>query len=46
MHPMPRIDEISKNIDLTKNAIYFKQVAYGKELRAALLALVLNESGL
>jgi len=46
MHPLPRIDEISKNIDLTKNAIYFKQVAYGKELRAALLALVLNESGL
>jgi aspartate carbamoyltransferase catalytic subunit len=46
MHPMPRVDEISKNIDSTKNAIYFKQVAYGKELRAALLALVLNESGL
>ena len=35
MHPMPRVDEISKNIDLTKNAIYFKQVAYGKELQAA-----------
>jgi aspartate carbamoyltransferase catalytic subunit len=27
-----------------KNAIYFKQAAYGKELRAALLALMLNES--
>jgi aspartate carbamoyltransferase catalytic subunit len=45
MHPMPRIDEISKEIDYTENAVYFKQAAYGKELRAALLALVLNESG-
>jgi aspartate carbamoyltransferase catalytic subunit len=44
MHPMPRMEEISHSIDNTKNAIYFKQVAYGKELRAALLALVLNEN--
>jgi aspartate carbamoyltransferase catalytic subunit len=46
MHPMPRMDEISHSIDSTKNAIYFKQAAYGKELRAALLALVLNENPL
>ena len=44
MHPLPRLDEISQSIDHTKNAIYFKQAAYGKELRAALLALMLNES--
>jgi aspartate carbamoyltransferase catalytic subunit len=44
MHPMPRTEEISHSIDGTKNAIYFKQAAYGKELRAALLALVLNEN--
>src|SRR5919198_133123 len=44
MHPMPRMEEISHSIDDTKNAIYFKQAAYGKELRAALLALVLNEN--
>jgi aspartate carbamoyltransferase catalytic subunit len=44
MHPLPRVDEISQNIDHTKNAIYFKQASYGKELRAALLALMLNES--
>src|SRR5918994_1231202 len=43
MHPLPRLDEISHNIDNTKNAIYFKQAAYGKELRSALLALILNE---
>jgi aspartate carbamoyltransferase catalytic subunit len=46
MHPMPRMDEISHSIDSTKNAIYFRQAAYGKELRAALLALVLNENPL
>jgi aspartate carbamoyltransferase catalytic subunit len=44
MHPMPRMEEISHSIDGTKNAVYFKQAAYGKELRAALLALVLNEN--
>src|ERR671937_436619 len=41
MHPLPRVDEISHNVDHMKNAIYFKQAAYGKELRAALLALML-----
>ena len=44
MHPLPRLDEISHSVDATKNAVYFKQAAYGKELRAALLALMLNES--
>lgn len=44
MHPLPRMDEISQSIDHTKNAIYFKQASYGKELRAALLALMLNEN--
>jgi aspartate carbamoyltransferase catalytic subunit len=44
MHPLPRLDEISQSIDHTKNAIYFKQASYGKELRAALLALMLNEN--
>jgi aspartate carbamoyltransferase catalytic subunit len=44
MHPMPRIDEISYSVDSTNNAIYFKQAAYGRDLRAALLALILNEN--
>jgi aspartate carbamoyltransferase catalytic subunit len=44
MHPLPRAGEISQSIDHTKNAIYFKQAAYGRELRAALLALMLNEN--
>ena len=46
MHPLPRIDEISKEVDSKSNAIYFKQASYGKDLRSALLALILNESPL
>jgi aspartate carbamoyltransferase catalytic subunit len=44
MHPLPRVDEIAQSVDHTKNAVYFKQASYGKELRAALLALMLNET--
>jgi aspartate carbamoyltransferase catalytic subunit len=43
MHPLPRMDEISHSVDSTKNAVYFRQAGYGKELRAAILALMLNE---
>lgn len=43
MHPLPRLDEISHSIDNTINATYFRQAANGKEIRAALLALIANE---
>ncbi len=43
MHPLPRLDEIGHDIDNTPRAKYFTQVAYGKDVRATLLALVLNE---
>lgn len=43
MHPLPRLDEISHSIDNTINATYFRQAANGKEIRAALLALITNE---
>lgn len=45
LHPLPRIDEISTDVDDTKQAKYFKQAEYGKFTRAALLALILNENG-
>ncbi|MCS5528585.1 MAG: aspartate carbamoyltransferase [Nitrosopumilus sp.] len=45
LHPLPRIDEISTDIDKTKNAKYFQQAEYGKHTRAALLGLTLNENG-
>ena len=45
LHPLPRLDEISTDIDHTKNAKYFEQAEYGKYARAALLGLTLNENG-
>jgi len=42
MHPLPRVDEISPEIDETKNAVYFKQTFNGVPVRMALLALVLG----
>ena len=45
LHPLPRIDEISTDVDNTKQAKYFEQAEYGKYTRAALLGLILNEKG-
>ncbi len=46
MHPLPRLDEISTELDSTNQAKYFRQAQYGKDTRAALLALILNEKGI
>ncbi len=45
LHPLPRIDEISADVDNTKHAKYFEQAENGKYTRAALLGLILNENG-
>jgi len=45
LHPLPRIDEISTDVDNTKQAKYFEQAEYGKYTRAALLGLILNKNG-
>ena len=42
MHPLPRLDEVSPDVDSTAHAKYFPQVGYGVVLRMALLALVLG----
>ena len=42
MHPLPRVNEISKCVDNTKNAIYFEQAKNGVVMRQALLALLLG----
>lgn len=39
MHPLPRVNEISTEVDEDKRACYFKQVRYGKYIR---MALILN----
>jgi len=45
LHPLPRLDEISSDVDKSKHAKYFKQAEYGMYTRAALLGLILNEDG-
>lgn len=42
LHPLPRVDEVTYDVDLDPRARYFKQVYYGKDVRAALLALIIN----
>ena len=42
LHPLPRIDEISTDVDSTKQAKYFQQAEYGKFTRAAILSLLLQ----
>ncbi|MDO8480230.1 MAG: aspartate carbamoyltransferase [Nanoarchaeota archaeon] len=40
LHPLPRINEISTDLDDTPNAAYFRQAANGVPVRQALIALV------
>lgn len=42
MHPLPRLDEIRAAFDHAPQARYFKQMQYGRTVRAALLSLILN----
>ena len=42
MHPLPRVNEISVAIDNDPRAAYFKQVLYGKYMRAALICKLLE----
>ena len=44
LHPLPRVDEISVDVDKTPHAYYFEQAENGVYAREALLALVLNET--
>jgi len=42
MHPLPRVTEISTDVDEMPNAWYFKQMRHGVYVRMALLSLVLG----
>jgi len=42
MHPLPRVDEISPEVDGTEHALYFRQVFSGVPVRMALLGLTLG----
>ena len=40
MHPLPRVDEITTDVDHLPGAAYFRQAANGVPIRMALLAMV------
>ncbi len=42
IHPLPRVDEISPEVDTSPHAVYFRQVGYGLIVRMAILKTILN----
>ena len=46
MHPLPRRDEISSELDEDPRSIYFEQAARGVPLRMAILAMLLEREPL
>jgi aspartate carbamoyltransferase catalytic subunit len=44
MHPLPRVGEISLELDADPRAAYFRQMEYGLYVRMALLAMVLGKA--
>jgi aspartate carbamoyltransferase len=44
MHPLPRVSEISMDVDADPRAAYFRQMEYGLYVRMALLAMVLGKA--
>ncbi len=42
LHPLPRVDELSEEVDSTPYAIYFRQAANGIPTRMALISLVMG----
>ena len=42
LHPLPRVNEISVEVDADPRAVYFKQVQYGKYVRMALILTLLE----
>ncbi len=44
MHPLPRVNEISMDVDDDPRAAYFRQMEYGLYVRMALLAMVLGKA--
>lgn len=45
LHPLPRVNEISRSVDDDSRACYFKQVENGKFVRMALIIKLLAEAG-
>jgi aspartate carbamoyltransferase catalytic subunit len=44
LHPLPRVNEISVEVDNDPRALYFEQARYGRYIRMALLMKLLAEA--
>ncbi len=44
MHPLPRVDELNEDLDNDPRSAWFRQVAYGVFMRAALLEAVFRKN--
>lgn len=44
MHPLPRVGEISTDVDALPNAVYFREAGNGVLVRMALLAMLLGKA--
>jgi aspartate carbamoyltransferase catalytic subunit len=42
LHPLPRVDELSRDVDSTPHAVYFEQAANGIPTRMALICLTMG----
>jgi len=42
MHPLPRVDELSPELDKDRRGVYFKQAAFGVPVRMALLKFLFD----
>ena len=45
LHPLPRVNEISMEVDSDPRALYFKQAKYGMYVRMALIMSLLGIEG-
>ena len=45
LHPLPRVNEISTDVDEDPRAHYFDQAAYGRYIRMALILMLLKTKG-
>ncbi len=45
MHPLPKVDEITDEVDEDPRAVYFKQAEYGMYVRMALLYKLISGAG-
>lgn len=45
MHPLPRVDEITQDVDEDPRAVYFDQARYGMFARMALLLTIVKQHG-